>query len=114
MNKKFTKEDLKTGDVVLRRNGSVEIVCLETGALIRRDGFNILDELTDDLLSTFNDDDSDDIIAVRRPKQPYHCQFCAFDKELGELVYERKEPEEMTLEEVCKALGKEIKIVKEH
>lgn len=114
MDNKFTKADLKSGDVVLRRNGSVEIVCLETGALIRRDGFNILDELTDDLLSTFNDDDSDDIIAVRRPKQPYHCQFCAFDEELGELVYERKdEPEEMTLEEICKALGKEIKIVKE-
>lgn len=114
MDNKFTKADLKSGDVVLRRDGSVEIVCLETGALIRRDGFNILDELTDDLLSTFNDDDSDDIIAVRRPKQPYHCQFCAFDEELGELVYERKdEPEEMTLEEICKALGKEIKIVKE-
>ena len=114
MDKKFTKADLKSGDVILRRDGSVEIVCLETGALIRRDGFNILDELTDDLLSTFNDDDSDDIIAVRRPKQPYHCQFCAFDEGLGELVYERgDEPEEMTLDEICKALGKEIKIVKE-
>lgn len=114
MDKKFTKADLKSGDVILRRDGSVEIVCLETGALIRRDGFNILDELTDDLLSTFNDDDFDDIIAVRRPKQPYHCQFCAFDEGLGELVYERgDEPEEMTLDEICKALGKEIKIVKE-
>ena len=114
MDKKFTKADLKSGDVILRRDGSIEIVCLETGALIRRDGFNILDELTDDLLSTFNDDDSDDIIAVRRPKQPYHCQFCAFDEGLGELVYERgDEPEEMTLDEICKALGKEIKIVKE-
>ena len=115
MDKKFTKADLKSGDVILRRDGSVEIVCLETGALIRRDGFNILDELTDDLISTFNDDDSDDVVAVRRPKQSYHCQFCAFDEGLGELVYERKdEPEEMTLEEVCKALGREIKIVKEH
>ena len=114
MDNKFTKADLKSGDVILRRDGNVEIVCIETGALIRRDGFNILDELTDDLLSTFNDDDSDDIIAVRRPKQPYHCQFCAFDEGLGELVYERgDEPEEMTLDEICKALGKEIKIVKE-
>lgn len=115
MDNKFTKADLKSGDVVLRRDGSVEIVCLETGALIRRDGFNVLDELTDDLISTFNDDDSDDIIAVRRPKQSYHCQFCAFDEGLGELVYERgDEPEEMTLEEICKALGKEIKIIKSH
>ena len=115
MDKKFTKVDLKSGDVILRRDGSVEIVCLETGTLIRRDGFNILDELTDDLISTFNDNDSDDVVAVRRPKQPYECQFCAFDEGLGELVYERgDEPEEMTLDEICKALGKEIKIVKEH
>ena len=115
MDKKFTKAYLKSGDVILRRDGSVEIVCLETGTLIRRDGFNILDELTDDLISTFNDDDSDDVIAVRRPQQSYHCQFCAFDEGLGELVYEREdEPEEMTLEEVCKALGKEIKIIKSH
>ena len=116
MNKKFTKEDLKTGDVVLRRNGSVEIVCLETGSFISKDFFNYLSKVNEDL--TFGcgcGSDSDwDIIAVRRPSEPYECQFCAFDKELGELVYEHKEPEEMTLEEVCKALGKEIKIVKEH
>ena len=87
----------------------------ETGTLIRKDEFNILDELTDDLTDIFNDEDSDDVIAVRRPKQPYECQFCAFDEGFGELIYERKdEPEEMTLEEICKALGKEIKIVKEH
>ena len=115
MDNKFTKADLKSGDVILRRDGSVEIVCLETGTLIRKDEFNILDELTDDLTDIFNDEDSDDVIAVRRPKQPYECQFCAFDEGFGELVYERKdEPEEMTLEEICKALGKEIKIVKEH
>ena len=115
MDKKFTKADLKSGDVVLRRDGSVEIVCIETGTLIRKDEFNILDELTDDLTDIFKDDDSDDVIAVRRPKQPYECQFCAFDEGFGELVYERgDEPEEMTLEEICKALGKELKIVKEH
>ena len=114
-NNKFTKADLKSGDVVLRRDGSVEIVCIETGTLIRKDEFNILDELTDDLTNIFKDDDSDDVIAVRRPKQPYECQFCAFDEGFGELVYERGDkPEEMTLEEICKALGKEIKIVKEH
>ena len=115
MDNKFTKADLKSGDVILRRDGSVEIVCLETGTLIRKDEFNMLDELTDDLTDIFNDEDSDDVIAVRRPKQPYECQFCAFDEGFGELVYERgDESEEMTLEEICKALGKEIKIVKEH
>ena len=117
MDKKFTKADLKSGDIVLRRDGNVEIVCIETGTLIQRDGFSSLYELTDDLKCIYSDkeDNFDDIVAVRRPKQPYDCQFCAFYEELGELVYERKdEPEEMTLEEICKALGKEIKIVKEH
>ena len=115
MDNKFTKADLKSGDVVLRRDGSVEIVCIETGTLIRKDEFNILDELTDDLTDIFKDDDSDDVIAVRRPKQPYECQFCAFDEGPGELVYERDdEPEEMTLHGICKADGKEIKIVQGH
>lgn len=117
MNKKFTKEDLKTGDVVLRRNGVVEIVCRETDSLISKNGFKCLFNVNEDLTSSLSSaPDSDwDIIAVRRPKEPYECQFCAFDNLYGELVYERKDkPEEMTLEEVCKALGKEIKIVKEH
>ena len=117
MDNKFTKADLKSGDVILSVNGDVKIVCIETGTLIQRDGFSSLYELTDDLKCIYSDkeDNFDDIVAVRRPKQPYDCQFCAFYEELGELVYERKdEPEEMTFEEICKALGKEIKIVKEH
>lgn len=113
MNKKFTKADLKSGDVVLRRNGFVEIVCRETDTLISKDGFNRLSEINEDLTSGLSFADWD-IIAVRRPKKPHECQFCAFASEYGELIYERKETEEMTLEEVCKALGKEIKIVKEH
>lgn len=117
MDNKFTKADLKSGDVILSVNGDVKIVCIETGTLIQRDGFNSLYELTDDLKCIYSDkeDNFDDIVAVRRPKSPRDCQFCAFAEGLGELVYERKyEPEEMTLEEICKALGKEIKIVKEH
>lgn len=90
MNKKFTKEDLKTGDVVLRRNGSVEIVCLETGSFILKDGFNYLSEINEDLKDTDKLDRDWDIIAVRRPKRPSDCRFCAFDKGFGELVYERK------------------------
>ena len=113
MNKKFTKADLKSGDVVLRRNGVVEIVCRETDSLISKDDFNYLSDVEEDL--TFFDFESGwDIIAVRRPRKPLECQFNAFDKRYGELVYKRKETEETTLEEVCKALGKEIKIVKKH
>ena len=108
----FTRANLKNGDVIKRRNGWVEIICLETGACITKNGFNLLSDIRDDLTDKMGEDY--DIVAVRRPLEPYDCQFCAFEHKFGELVYERKEVEEMTLEEVCKALGKEIKIVKEH
>ena len=108
--KNFTKKDLKNGDVVKHRDGQVQIVCVDTGTLIRPSSFNTISYLLDDL--TCPGDSSYDIVAVRRPCQPSDCQFDAFTCCRGKLVYERKEVEEMTLEEVCKALGKEIKIVK--
>jgi hypothetical protein len=107
--REFTKADLKTGDVVLRRNGYVEIVNRDMEMFINKDSWMNFDTLSDDLREM--GDSEWDIIAVRRPEQKHHCQFIAFDKELGTLVYERKEPEEMTLAEVCKLLGKEIKII---
>lgn len=115
MDKKFTKADLKSGDVVLIRNGIIGIVCRETDSLISKYGFNYLSEVNEDLTDNDKFERDFDIIAVRRPKRPSNCQFCAFDKGYGKLVYERKDkPEEMTLKEICEALGKEIKIVKEH
>lgn len=105
----FTKADLQTGDVILRRDGTTEIYNGELGMFITKDGWNDLDhernDLTDLISSEF------DIIAVRRPHNKFDCVFDAFVKERGELVYERKEVEEMTLAEVCKLLGKEIKII---
>lgn len=112
MNKEFTKADLKNGDVVLRRDGSVDIVCVETNTLISSYGFDYLKDVGEDLTDIKFHDSDFDIIAVRRPTEPHHCQFRAFDCEYGELVYEREKVEEMTLEEACKALGKKIKIVK--
>ena len=105
----FTKTDLQTGDVILRRDGTTEIYNGELGMFITKDGWNDLDhernDLTDSISSEF------DIVAVRRPHNKFDCVFDAFVKERGELVYERKEVEEMTLAEVCKLLGKEIKII---
>lgn len=111
MNKEFTKTDLKTGDVIKRRNGCVEIVNCELNMLICEDGWCDLDDVENDL-TDISMSDNWDIVAVRRPNKKGDCQFCAFDCEYGTLVYERKEVEEMTLSEVCKLLGKEIKIVK--
>lgn len=90
MKNTFTKANLKNGDVIKRRNGWVEIVCLETGTCISLDGFNTLSDIRDDLTDKMGGEF--DIIAVRRPTEPQHCQFCAFEYNKGELVYERKEP----------------------
>ena len=115
-NKQFTKKDLKNGDVVKFKNGWIHIVCCDTGTLITPDGYNELDEYNEDLTygrPVYSEGRPYDIVAVRRPKKAGDCTFDAFKFNYGDLVYERKEVEEMTLEEVCKALGKEIKIVKE-
>lgn len=109
----FTKKDLKNGDVILKRNSEVEIVCVETGTCITKNGWNGFCNIKDDLTSVL--DPKYDVMAVRRPNSPGDCGFYAFKQKRGQLVYEREEVaeiEEMTLEEVCKALGKEIKIVK--
>lgn len=115
--KKFTKADLKNGDVVMRRNGNVEIVCLETDTLIRQSGYNSLSSIDEDLTVTKDSRASHswDIVAVRRPRGSKDCGFYAFRDNCGELIYDRErddpEIEEMTMEDVCKALGKRVKIV---
>ena len=114
MNKEFTKADLKTGDVIRRRNGSVEILNRELGTLIcDNGGWNNFEHIREDLTDDYVGKECD-IIEVRRPKDKCDCCFDAMraNAPRGILVYERKEVEEMTLAEVCKLLGKEIKIVK--
>ena len=81
----FGKKDLKNGDVILRYDGSVQIVCLTTGTLIDTDGFDELSAIKEDLTSY--DGTEFDIIQVRRPTKPSECSFNAFDREKGELVY---------------------------
>lgn len=109
---RFTKADLRTGDVVLRRNGNVEIVNLELKMFIRPAGWSDFDGICEDLTACSGSTNWD-IVAVRRPLDKEDCQFNAFDNNCGILKYERTdEIEEMTLAEVCKALGKNIKIIK--
>lgn len=111
MNKEFTKANVKTGDVVKFRCGELGIVNGVFETIITQNGGWI------DLKNTRNDlgnlySKEWDIVAVRRPKSKEDCRFKAFELKYGTLVYERKEVEEMTLAEVCRLLGKEIKIIK--
>ena len=112
MDKEFTKDDLKTGDLVMHRNGGIRIVIKDARMIIGIiPGEWFYFSMFDDDLNHILDHEFD-IIAVRRPTYISELSFDAFDKKLGELVYERDETVEMTIEEVCKALGKNVKIVK--
>lgn len=107
----FTKADLKTGDVIRQRNGLIGIVNCDLDMIITRDSWLDLEHWSEDLKTTLGNADFD-IVEVRRPKEKGGCQFNAIANKWGALVYERKEVEEMTLEQVCALLGKEIKIIK--
>ena len=107
MEKKFTKADLRNGDVVEFRNADgCGIAIPDVNCIAFKNGQLDMDLLSDDMKHNRNHDY--DIMAIRRPSNHEGCSFCAFDMfkiKYGYLVYERKEVEEMTLEEVCKALG---------
>ena len=112
----FTKEDLKTGDVLLRRDEVVGIYNGELDMLMLQKGW--VDMCHTQLDLTSYKSSQADIIAIRRPICKADCVFEAFKKgdEKGVLVYQRKEVkevEEMTLKKVCELLGKEIKIISE-
>lgn len=107
----FTKADLKDGMVVEYTNGWRRMVL----------GQNLIGDKLYVPLCTYTDDLREEHEPVYTINKVYKSHAC-FLGEIREddfltLIWERKEekpePEEMTLAEVCKALGKEIKIVKE-
>lgn len=108
----FTKSDLKSGDVIVRRNGDVEIVCLEIGVCILRNGYNRINDIEEDL--TCKKDNFYDIIDVYRPMEPSHCQFTHTAYTKGEHIYHRKEedPVEITLQEIAKLKGVSVDKIK--
>ena len=106
----FTKSDLKDGDFVLRRNGQVEIALPSFGAFTNSKGFMPIEDTDEDFTDKYEDEDWD-IVEVRRPNEVADCQFRIFKNNWGEVIYKREDPEEMTIDEICKALGKKIKIV---
>ncbi len=94
--KQFTMSDLEDGDIVTHRNGEKSIVKKKKYFLPFECNAISLDVFNEDLTSKLSN--SDDIMKIERPT----------------LLYSRNEQTEMTLEEICKELGRDIKIVKEH
>lgn len=118
----FIKKDLKEFDIVKLRSGEVFIVLRNEKS---RDGLAIFNKAhygcheymhsyADDL--TYKGRSVNDIVAVKKfngtGMYTLLDEFFANDHIPDTWDWECKEVEEMTLEEVCKALGKEIKIVK--
>lgn len=112
MNGTFTKADLRTGDIIKQRNGEIGVVNRHLEMITcKNGGWLDLDRFHDDLTHPFGE--NCDIVIVRRPKEKADCNFDAIKKEWGTLAYDREQDgvEEMTLAEVCKLLGKNIKII---
>ena len=102
----FTKADLKDGMVVELENGDRYLVINDR--LICEYGWLSFKNYDNNLKR----DNGYQINAVYTTNA--YCLEEIFHEKALKLIWKRKEkPVEMTLDEVCKALGKEIKIVKE-
>ena len=111
MNKEFTKADLRDGMVVEQRNGNMYLVL--AGIVVRRGGRNRIDGYTDDL--KWEGCTGGDIVKVYRitPESLGRIED-VFIKSNLELIWERKEPKKMTVEEMKQKLeeltGEEIEV----
>lgn len=111
----FTLDDLKPGDFVKFEDGSVccilFVVDRETDKQVAIEYStgnirytNFFYDVSGSFVGGYGD-----ITEIRRPTQLFDVGYNIFDDGKGCLLYAREE--EMTLDEVCKALGRKIKIV---
>lgn len=105
----FTKADLKEFDIVEFRNGRQALITMDIGFV------NLI--VCGFTFGTWNNDlkdntgvDKYDIMKVYRPTDNIPTDKSKW-KDLP-LIYERTEVKEMTVEEISKALGYEVKVVK--
>lgn len=123
---KFTLDDLKPGDFIKLKYHS-ECCVLFVYIYTNLDGGTVVfeEQHTHTKYTKFFHSDltavgesgseyANDIMQVRRPVHPSDVCGNIFDDCKGCLLYAREKEEEMTLDEVCKALGRKIKIVAEH
>lgn len=116
--KQFKKSDLKNGDIVELRNGEryVYIEKYNDRFIYSTDSDEVIVNLKDGEYSRLGNYDDD-----LRYKGRGNCEYDIMKiLDMSEFyrkqkwTWEREKTEEMTLEEVCKELGRDIKIVKEH
>lgn len=94
---RFKKSDLRDGDKITFRNGKAGIY---TGDETYIDGLCNC-HINNDLTNNGSRGSELDIVKVERPRK-------------YKTVYEREKVREMTVEEISKELGYEVKVVKSH
>lgn len=113
------KNLLKSGDIVVFRSGEKAKVFLDYEsdyygkgilAYTDKDSFMALKSYNENLFISTKLED----YAINKIYRPKHDRF-VISKNLNDydLIWERKEIKEMTMEEICNALGYEVKIKKE-
>ena len=101
------KAMLQEHDIVITRKYEAHMYYADPNVFVNSTGYLSVNDFDEDLMSF---DDNFDIIEIRRPK--FNYQFIERNWGDAEVVWKRPETVEMTLEEICAALGKNIKIVK--
>lgn len=107
--KNFTKADFESGMVVECRNGERYLVLKDK--LLNSAHWKCISDYTAEMKECAKGTRPYDIMKVYDTIGVTNLVNVFIDDSLI-LIWERQEVEEMTLEEVCKLLGKEIKIVK--
>lgn len=112
----FTKADLKNFMLVELRNGQLMTVYADKGLLLANTRYGRLSSYSSDLQyickphNAVSPDKELDIVAVYDVPKEYSA-FLNNDTLHRDLLWRQHEVTEMTLAEVCEALGKRIKIV---
>lgn len=105
----FNIKELQNGDIIFFRNEKLGVYISHFNSVVLSSGGYInLDERKTWLSLATSDYD---IVRVCRPQKVYQC-ILSSGANNGEVVYDEANVETMTLEEVCRALGKQIRIVK--
>lgn len=90
---KITQAQLKTGDIILHKNGHVSVFIREFEVFLNASGLKSdlchLGDFTNDLEAIWCDD-GNTVVAIRRPMTSTSCDFGAFEDDLGVLIYERE------------------------
>lgn len=106
-------QDIRDGMILKLRNGELKLVRTQEGRRIVQDfnlaGFNFLDRYNEDLTG------GQDLIGERWDIMKVYLGSLSpytFKEERVRPLWVRPETVEMTLEEICEALGKDVKIIK--